>query len=78
MLDNVYGEMGCKDGNGLGKYQQGTNANLRAYQYYGITGMLDKVSSEDSDGRERWRRCGTTCIDTAVEEMRDGNRRDVV
>ena len=42
-----------------------------------IIGMEDKVSDEDSDGKKCWRRCGTTGMDTAVEEMRDGKRRDV-
>ena len=37
-------------------------------------GMADKVSSEDSGGRERWQRWGTIGMDTATEEMRDGNR----
>ena len=39
--------------------------------------MAYMVSGEDSGGRARCRRCGTTGIDTAVEEMRDSNRRDV-
>ena len=42
-----------------------------------IMGMVDKVSGEDGGGRARWQRCGTTGMDTEVEEMRDGNRRDV-
>ena len=40
-------------------------------------GMADKVSGEDIRGREWWRRCGTTGMDTAAEEMWDGNIRDV-
>ena len=43
----------------------------------GIMGMADKFRGEDSGGRKRWRRCGTTWMDTAAEEMRYGNRRDV-
>ena len=43
----------------------------------GIMGMADKVSGEESGGRERWRRCGAIGIDKAAEEMRDGNRIDV-
>ena len=39
--------------------------------------MTDKVRNEDSGGRARWRRCGTTGMDTAVEEMRYGKRRNV-
>ena len=44
---------------------------------FGIMYMVDKVNGEDSSGRALWRRCGTTGMDTAMEEMRDGNRRDV-
>ena len=40
-------------------------------------GMEDKFSGEDSGGRARCWRCGTTGMDTAAEEIRDGNRRDV-
>ena len=43
----------------------------------GIMGMLDKFSGEDSGGRPRWRRCRTTYMHTAAEEIWDGNRRDV-
>ena len=42
-----------------------------------IMGVVDKVVVEDSDGRSRWRRCRTTGMDTAAEEMWEGNRRDV-
>ena len=38
--------------------------------------MVDKVSSEDSNGKEQWRRCGTTGINAEVEEMWYSNRRD--
>ena len=31
MWDDGYGDMGWKDGDVLGKYQQGTTTNLRAY-----------------------------------------------
>ena len=37
-------------------------------------GTEDKVSSEDSGERTRWRRFRTTGMDTAAEEMWDGNR----
>ena len=67
--------MGCKDGNGMGKYRQGMTANLRAYRRSGIMVMVDKISGVDSGGQALWRRCGTTGMDTTVEEMRDGNRR---
>ena len=40
-------------------------------------GMADKVGCKDSGGRSWWMRCGTTGMDTAEEEMRDDNRRDV-
>ena len=39
-----------------------------------IIGMEDKVSSEDRGVRARWRRCGTTGIDTKKLEMQDGNK----
>ena len=51
MWDNRDGEIGCKDGDGLGKYQQGTTANLRAYRRFGIIGMADNISGEDSGVR---------------------------
>ena len=37
-------------------------------------GMTDKVSGEYSSGQARWRRYRTTGMDTAAEEMWDGNR----
>ena len=77
MWDNGDGEMGWKDSDGLGKYRQGMTTNLRAYRRSGITVMEDKVNGEDSGGQVRWRRCGTTGIDKAVEEMLDGKRRYV-
>ena len=69
--------MGCEDGDVMGKYRQVKTAKLRAYRRYGIIGMVDNIRVEDSGGRERWQRCGTTGMDKAVEKMRDGNRRDV-
>ena len=39
MWDNKDDEMGCKDVDRLGKYQQGTTANLREYCRSGIMGM---------------------------------------
>ena len=77
MWDDGDGEMGWKDGDGLGKYRQGTTTNLRAYPRYGIMGMADKVSGEETVELSRWRRCGTTYMNTVAEEMRDGNRRDM-
>ena len=74
MWDNVDDKMGCKDGDGMGKYLQGMTANLRAYRCSGIMGMADNISGEASGGRAQWWRCRTTGMDTAVEEMRDGNR----
>ena len=35
-----------------------------------IMGTEYKISGEDSGGQAWWRRCGTTGIDTAAEEMR--------
>ena len=69
--------MGCKGGDRLFKYLQGTTTNLRAYCHSGIMGMADKVSGEDSGERVWWQRCGTTWMDTAAEDMRDSNRRYV-
>ena len=69
--------MGCKDGDGLGKYQQGKTTNMRAHHGSGIMRLADKVRSKDSGGQVRWHTCGTTGMDTAVEEMRDRNTRDV-
>ena len=39
----------------------------------GIIGTADEVGGEYSGGRARWRRCGTTGMYTAVEEMWNGN-----
>ena len=39
-----------------------------------IIGMEDKVGGEYSGVRAWWRRCGTAGMDTAAEEMWDGNR----
>ena len=39
-----------------------------------IIGMSEKVSGKDSSGIAWWRTCGTTGIDTAAEEVWDGNR----
>ena len=77
MWDDGYGKMDWKDSNGHGKYQQRTTTNLRKYRRSGIMGMADKVNGEYNSRRAWWRRCGTTEIDTAVEEIQDGNRRDV-
>ena len=77
MWDNGDGEMGRKDGTVLDKYGQRMTNNLRAYCRSRIMGMADKVSGEDSGGLAWWQRCGTIWIDTAAEEMRDVNIRDV-
>ena len=53
MLDDGDGEMGWKDGDGLGKYRRGTTTNLRAYCSSGIMGMADKVSGKYRGGRAR-------------------------
>ena len=47
---------------------------IRTATYTQELGMADKVSSEDRGGRARWRRFRTTWMDTAAEEMWDGNR----
>ena len=36
--------------------------------------MADKVSGEDSGGQSLWRRCKKIGMDTAAEDMWDGNR----
>ena len=77
MWDYRDGKMGWKDSDGLGKYRQGTTTNLRLYSCSGIMGMAGKVSGENSGGKARWRRCGTTDMDTTMKEMRNVNRRDV-
>ena len=43
----------------------------------GIMGMTENVRGEYNGRQERWHRCGTTWMDTATEEMLDGNRRYV-
>ena len=50
MWDDGDGEMGRKNGDGLGKYKQGTNTNLRAYLHSRIMGMAENISGEYSDG----------------------------
>ena len=50
---------------------------MRACCHSRIMGMADKVSGEDIGGLAWWQRFGTTGIDTVVDEMQDGNRRDV-
>ena len=69
--------MGCKEDGGLGKFQQGTTANLRSHRCSGIMRMADNIRGEDSSGQARWHICETIDMDTVVEEMWDGNRRDV-
>ena len=39
MWDDGDGGMGCKDGDRLGKYRQGTTTNLRAYRCFDNLGM---------------------------------------
>ena len=48
MWDDGDGEIGCKDGDGLGNYRQG--ATIEARCRYRIIGMADKVSGKDSGG----------------------------
>ena len=50
---------------------------MEAWRRFRIMGIADMVSGEDSSGRAWWRRYSTTWMDTAAEEMRDDNRRDV-
>ena len=59
-------EMGCKEGDRLGKYLQGTTANLSLYHHSWILGMAYNISGEDSVGRAWWIRCVTTGVYTAV------------
>ena len=47
---------------------------MEARWIFRIIGMEDKVSSEDSGGQARWRRCGTTGMYMAADDMWDGNR----
>ena len=77
MWDKGDGEMGCMDGDGLEKYQQGMTANPRAYYRSVIMGVAEKIRGEDSSGRAQWKRFGKTGMDTAAADMQDGNRRDV-
>ena len=46
---------------------------MEARWRFRIIGMADKVSGEDSGGRAQWRILGKTGIDTATEEIWDGN-----
>ena len=39
-----------------------------------IIDMVDKVRSEDSGGKARWKICGTTGMDMSSDEMWDSNR----
>ena len=50
MWDGVDGEMGCKDGDGLGKYQHGTNTNLMEYRCSRIMGVAENIRCKDSSG----------------------------
>ena len=60
MCDNRDGEMGWKDGNGLGKYLQGTTTNLRAYR---CSNNLGGVLTTDLHGCLGciWRLCVSYC-----------------
>ena len=40
-------------------------------------GISDKAGGEEINGQARWHRYWKTGVDTAVEDMQDGNRRDV-
>ena len=77
MWDDGDAEMSFKDGDGLVKYRQGTTANLGAYRHSSIMGTVDNISGEESGRRALWRICGTKGMDTVVEEIQDGSRRDV-
>ena len=50
---------------------------MEARRRCGIMVMADNSSSEDSGGRAWCQKCGIIEMDTAAEEMQDGNRRDV-
>ena len=56
MWDDGYGEMGWKNSDGLGKYQQGTTTNLRAYRRSDTLGV---GATEDlhRDSGYIWRLC---------------------
>ena len=60
MWDDVYGEMGWKDGDGLGKYRQGTTTNLRAYRHSNKLGVRDTVDLHGDLGCI-WRLCVSYC-----------------
>ena len=77
MYNNGDGEINCNDCNGLSKYRQGTTANLKDYRRYKIMGVADKISGEYIGINAQCWRCETTGIDTEVEDMWGGKRRDV-
>ena len=56
MWDNRYGEMGWKNGNGMGKYQQGTTTNLRAHRRSDKLGVRVKTELHGDSGCI-WRLC---------------------
>ena len=51
MWDDGYGKMGWKDGDGMGKYLQGTTTNLRAYS---CSDNLGVGATEDLHGDLGW------------------------
>ena len=60
-----------------GPQQRRRRMTMEARWRCGIIGMTDKVRGEYSGWLAWCWRCGTTGMDTATEEMWDGNRRDV-
>ena len=60
MWDERDGEMGWKDGNGMGKYRQVTTTNLRAYCRYDKL-VLGATTDLHSDLGCIWRLCVSYC-----------------
>ena len=56
MLDDGYGKMGWKDGDGLGNYQQGTTTNLRVYRRSDNLGV-GETADLHSNLEGIWRLC---------------------
>ena len=60
MWDDGDGEMDWKNGDGLGKYQQGTTTNLRAYRCSDKLGMGATTDLHINSGCI-WRLCVSYC-----------------
>ena len=60
MWDDGYGEMGWNNGNGLGKYLQGTTTNLRAYRHSDNLGVGATMDLHVYSGFI-WRLCVLYC-----------------